>query len=349
MNEKRTHPDLAEEALDALRRTPAQPDPGRMALEQQAFLAQARQIRQQGVSRRAVVRHRRQTLQLLQKGWANMTGLVRALLVLTLLSGSAVGTAAAADASLPGQPLYGLDGALEQVQVQMATSTQQRARLALHLAEERAIEIDRLAEAGTLPTEAQLDRLQTQLQTALHTAAQLDDPEMLQLLTQLQLMTQMQAQTMTQLGLMDGAQVMTQVMTQAQNGLEDPGAFRMMVQTQAGPGADNGAHNGQPVEDPAEDEDSDLPGEDDPADETTGEPGPHGNNTDPGDPEPGNDTPGTGQQGNGTSGGNEDSGTPGPHGNNADPGDPAPGNDATGPDQPGGGSDESGGQGNGNR
>jgi len=247
---------------------------------------------------------------------------------------------------LPGQPLYGVDALMERTRLQLASTPEQQAQIALQLAEERANELNQLADNGSPLVAAETIRLQTQTQEALRLAAQLDDPQMLQLLTRLQQMTQTQEQLMAQRSLLDGAAVMAQVRTEAQVGLTDPGAFRAMVQ------ARNMIQAGQ--DDPAEDEPVDegdettLP-DDETTDEVTDLPGQNGNNTDPGDPEPGNDTPGIGQQGNSSHGGNEAAGTPGPHGNNVDPGDPAPGNDDAGNGQQGGDGNNGGEQGGGNK
>jgi len=75
MSETKSPPDIAEEALRALRNTQPMPNSGRMELEHQAFLAQARRLRQmQPVSSGQVVRHRKWIPQPLSKGWANKSG-----------------------------------------------------------------------------------------------------------------------------------------------------------------------------------------------------------------------------------------------------------------------------------
>jgi hypothetical protein len=68
-----------------------------------------------------------------------------AILVLALLAG---GTAYAADGAVPGAPLYGLDRALEEIQLAMQSQPEQAARLNLAFASERLAEAQALAEAG---------------------------------------------------------------------------------------------------------------------------------------------------------------------------------------------------------
>ena len=62
--------------------------------------------------------------------------------------GGGAGVAYAADGSVPGSALYGLDRAIEQVQWRLASSPEAQAALGLSMAEERLLELQTLANAG---------------------------------------------------------------------------------------------------------------------------------------------------------------------------------------------------------
>jgi hypothetical protein len=78
---------------------------------------------------------------------------------------------AAAQPSLPGEPLYGLKLLSEQAWLGLHNSTQQKWRIVLALAERRADEIQTLVENGQQPPEALLTRYRLQLETAIRLGA----------------------------------------------------------------------------------------------------------------------------------------------------------------------------------
>jgi hypothetical protein len=149
---KKQHHDhnIAIEGLEALSREAPLPDPSRQAAIRQQFLAEARQIRRQAVSGRMVMRPNTKRQFLFGRGRLQMSTVGKILLALTLFGSSVTGTAFAADASAPGETLYSVDQAMEQVQTALATSPQAQARLFLSLASERAGEVGKLAEKGDL-------------------------------------------------------------------------------------------------------------------------------------------------------------------------------------------------------
>jgi uncharacterized membrane protein YgcG len=147
-------------------------------------------------------------------------------MVLLVLSGAATGTAFAADASLPGQPLYPLDLEIEQVQTILATTAEAQANLSLGLSTERADEVRTMVRAGQTPDQAVMERFQNQCEQTLQVAAQLQDQEMVRALTQLRNMAQEQARQMQSVGFVQGETVMDRVREQAQDGIDDPVGFR---------------------------------------------------------------------------------------------------------------------------
>ncbi len=79
--------------------------------------------------------------------------IIALVLALTATTG---GLAYAADDALPGQPLYGLDRAVEQLQLLITNDPQAEMALRLQLAEERLEEAQQLAERGQMEAVAEL-------------------------------------------------------------------------------------------------------------------------------------------------------------------------------------------------
>ena len=144
-------PPIVDEALSTMKDIPA-PDPARQLAARQTFLAEARRMRLAKASAEQKGTHHRGRTLFNKEQWI-MNPLVRALMAVIIISGGAVGTAAAADASQPGDALYPVDRGMEQIQSALAMSTQAQARLNLRLVEERAEEIVSLAEEGVAPTD----------------------------------------------------------------------------------------------------------------------------------------------------------------------------------------------------
>lgn len=80
----------------------------------------------------------------LRPAWARV-----AAVVVALVCTSGLGVAYAADGSLPGDPLYGVDRAIESLRLSLTTSPLRRAELALANAEERLAELQILATTGS--------------------------------------------------------------------------------------------------------------------------------------------------------------------------------------------------------
>lgn len=79
-----------------------------------------------------------------QKGFAPAILLV----ILTAIGITGVGTVAASNNSIPGDPLFGLDKAIEEVQVSLATNDEAKAKIKLEIVKERLNELEALSNTG---------------------------------------------------------------------------------------------------------------------------------------------------------------------------------------------------------
>jgi hypothetical protein len=135
------------EALDSLRDVPP-PDEGRVAAQQAAFLAGARE--QRLAAKTAAPAPRMPRLGFLSgflrpapsRSWA-VAGVITALVLALVLSSS--GVIYAADAAVPGDPLYGLDKAVESARLGLTYRPESVMNLLLSLADERLLEAEELA------------------------------------------------------------------------------------------------------------------------------------------------------------------------------------------------------------
>ncbi|MBN1120571.1 MAG: hypothetical protein JXJ17_05795, partial [Anaerolineae bacterium] len=178
MNGQNREHDIAIEGLEALSRENPSLDPSRQAAIKQQFLAEARQIRQQAVSRRQTIRPNIKRQFLFGGGWLRMSTVGKILLALTLFGSSVTGTAFAADASAPGQTLYPVDQAMEQIQTALAASPQAQARLGLQLASERAGEVGKLAKKGDFDNVGMAMHLYSAQVAALSLLEDVDDAQL---------------------------------------------------------------------------------------------------------------------------------------------------------------------------
>jgi uncharacterized membrane protein YgcG len=181
----------------------------------------------------------------LWQAWpGGVPALARVAIAVILVLGLIGGTAAAAQASLPDSPLYGLKLSLEDARLSLVGDPAQQATLALTLAAERSREMGRLAESDR-PIQAQVAlRLQSQLDMALQSAAAVDGPAMQRLLEQVRATTGAQARMLAQArlkalqGAQDALRQAEQAMIQAQKcaeqGLADPNTFRNRFRHQLG-------------------------------------------------------------------------------------------------------------------
>jgi len=131
------------EALDSLRDVPP-PDKGRQAAQHAAFLADAREHRRvaRAASPSGPQRWRGFLRPVPARRWA-MAATIAA--VVLALVASTAGVIYAADAAVPGDPLYGIDQAVESARLGLTHRPESVVDLLLSLAEERLLEAEELA------------------------------------------------------------------------------------------------------------------------------------------------------------------------------------------------------------
>jgi len=151
---------------------------------------------------------------------------IKLVLVLAVMFGGAGVTAAAAQSSLPSEALYPVKLLIEDLQLGLASTPDAQIDAQLDHAQQRVSEMMRLNErSAAIPADVPA-RLQTQLQVALHSAAQLDDQHLPAALDRIQLRTQDQLRAVERLHLDEAVRVLTQARAMAQLGQIDPQAFR---------------------------------------------------------------------------------------------------------------------------
>ncbi len=208
-----------------------------VAERRRQFLAAAREAKPQAVSDGTFQRLIRWILPIRRKEqpmW--IPAFARVALVFMIVLSVLGGTAAAAQASGPDSPLYGVKLAIEDARLSLTSDPTQQATLALTFATERSREIERMVVSNQADSGQVQQRLQAQLELALRNAARASQSETLRLLEQIRAMTQTQervltqaqvrASTRTQETLRLALQIMAQTRQQAEAGLADPNVFR---------------------------------------------------------------------------------------------------------------------------
>jgi hypothetical protein len=121
------------------------PPPGGLAEGRARLLSQARQARSVARAKDRVPPRRK-------RGFLTFPRLANAFITagitVAILAFALVGVSRAADGAVPGDPLYGLDQALEQVEVRLTRDPVSVAKMRLRLAEERLGEVAQLAQAN---------------------------------------------------------------------------------------------------------------------------------------------------------------------------------------------------------
>jgi hypothetical protein len=118
------------------------------------------------------------------------TLLLKATLILTLLFGTAGGTAVMAAESLPDSPLYPAKIMAENVRLSFASNQTEQAEIHLDLAAERLREMERLIVDGNIPNDATLARAENHIEAAFGLAEEMPVQEMAGVLMQAQEMLQ---------------------------------------------------------------------------------------------------------------------------------------------------------------
>jgi len=156
-------------------------------------------------------------------------------LVLSLVFGGGGATVAAAQSSLPDQPLYGLKLWSEDARLSFTNQPESGWQVALQFAERRITEIRAMIEAGKQPDEALQTRYEAQLEQAFRFAQNLPDEQALQALEQIRQRLRLQEEQLSQLPANQAVLVQTRSMIQqrlqwVENGLQEPHQFRQRLQ-----------------------------------------------------------------------------------------------------------------------
>jgi hypothetical protein len=177
----------------------------------------------------------------LRKEPLRMSTLGTIILIISMIVGGSGITAVSAQSSLPDSSLYPVKLLTEDIQFSFTRDPYAKWQLSLQLIESRMEEIRAMLSNGSIPSEAVLQRLNTQLEQTLQLASNLGGVRATQALTQTQTRLETQAQMMllVQTSTPKGAAVLVRVqqmiqerIRQTQNGLENPLQFQQQLQQQ---------------------------------------------------------------------------------------------------------------------
>jgi len=174
-----------------------------------------------------------------------ISSLVTFLLIATLVLGGGGTAVVAAQASQPGQPLYGVKLLSEDVRLGVSVGAQQDYLLALQFADRRTAEVAAAFQNGGSPDEALQLRYQNQLELAIQHALNLPDSQAAQALLQIHTRLQAQDGVLRQVRLKENAPGPATVMAQvrqmlqerlrwAEKGAADPNQLREQLRRQPG-------------------------------------------------------------------------------------------------------------------
>jgi AraC-like DNA-binding protein len=235
--------------------------PGGLAAGRERLLAMAAQQRARTVSatpatRTAIPRRMGQRMRL-----ALATRLVAVLLA--VIAGTAVlgaGAVWAAEGSLPGDLLYPVKLAAEDVRLALTSAPADQVDLALRFVERRTEEVRALSEAGRQVPDETTARMEAHIEHALTQTAWASDEEMSSLLTSIAERTRAQAQLLEQVqatapqqarpGLAHAVTVCQRGAEAAEDGLNDPQAFRRRYRHQQGASPEPAEGTPQPTNEP---------------------------------------------------------------------------------------------------
>ncbi len=163
--------------LDALRSVPPR-DPRRAARTRARFIAQA-------VSARPAPRHTGWTFILFGKERKMVQILISLLLVLASVAGF-TGTLYAAQDDLPGQTLYPLKTWSEEVSLALTADPARQVERLMEMTQRRMEEVVALTQAGQVPPETVLQRMEQHLYRAMERAAAQGDEQMVRTLSRVE-------------------------------------------------------------------------------------------------------------------------------------------------------------------
>ncbi len=197
MSEERLDPRVRA-ALQALEEVPPR-SPRRAARGKAAFLAEVARIKAEHeaatrkkrgfgflpVSIPLLPRLKGHTTKSLWQEVQAMPTIAIIILALAVFTGGTAATVYAADQAVPGEPLYAVDVAVEQLQLTLATDPATEAELHLRFAQERLAEIQVLAQQGNTEAVAQAaQNLEQHLMAAQQAIQQAGQPDMVQQMQQ---------------------------------------------------------------------------------------------------------------------------------------------------------------------
>jgi uncharacterized membrane protein YgcG len=221
-----------------------QRNPQAAAAGRAAFIAQAETLKA-AVSPAVKARHTGWISIFYRKEPYKMTTLSTLLLIVSLFLGGTGATVAAAQTSLPDQPLYAVKLVSEDVRSGLTAQEQSRLNLELEFANLRVNEVEKLASSGSTVPQTVLTRYQQELENALAISAGMDDTALQQALLRIQ------ARLQTQLAALDALPaavqadpaiariraMLTERLQWVEAGLADPQAFRSQFRQGRGPAA----------------------------------------------------------------------------------------------------------------
>jgi hypothetical protein len=165
-----------------------------------------------------------------------MYAITRIITIAAILLGGTVGTAFAAQESLPDQALYPVKTLIEDVRLGLTSDPQAEFDLLMNYVEERIEEIEALIESGDPVNTAVQERLNNHLQAAFRNAAELNDPALLKAMERVREQSQLQLNIFNQLNQGNGVgpdgnldlaeQAIIRSRIQAEDALEDPNTLR---------------------------------------------------------------------------------------------------------------------------
>ncbi|MGA9398290.1 MAG: DUF5667 domain-containing protein [Anaerolineaceae bacterium] len=229
-----------EKALKSLTTVPAR-NPVTISQARRIYLAEAAKL-WQPVSTHSNTRHIGCIANLLpRKEHFKMSTLGTILLVLTLIVGGSGFTAVSAQNSLPDSALYPVKMFTEEIQFGLTTNPMAKWQLSLATTEQRMEEIRTMLTNGSVPSEAAVTRLNTQIEQTIRLAAGLISTQSTMALTQTQsrLETQERLMLETQTGDPQGEAVRARIqqmiqvrVRQIQSCLQDPLKLQQQLQQQ---------------------------------------------------------------------------------------------------------------------
>ncbi|MGE5224762.1 MAG: DUF5667 domain-containing protein, partial [Omnitrophica WOR_2 bacterium] len=241
---------IMQRKLNALRMVPGR-DPGAVERGRARYMILAENLapenQAKAVSKSEKVRHREWKVSLFngKEHLSMFAPFVSIMLIASLVLGGTGATVAAAQGSLPDQPLYGVKIWSEEARIELASQAQNQLQLELEYANRRVEEIRAMLGKGIPPQPAVLTRMRNQLDRAFQLAAGLDErqvqPALQQIRQELQAQEQVMAQLMTQAGpqaepgLEQARQMIQTRLKWAQAGIADPQTFQKQFRQQ-GPG-----------------------------------------------------------------------------------------------------------------